>query len=344
MSAPRGDAAALVGWCSACGQPHERHPRLVRCPRCGAATTSTAPLDAWRSSCVARDARRLARLALWPPTLAPTRALRRCVKCELDHFVATRACPRCGDETVGLDLAAAVAAAGAAEATLAPLRSAGWNFTVATLAVWSVALVFVARTAYYYYGPLRVALSVVYHAAGALLLQVAIVFVVRAVRLRGSSPPADATPPPTPGALERVRRELIVPYFDRHGLQARGSVVPALREVDLLTLALAEKGVHVPPERMRPLLVACALLRDLERLERRLAEERERQEGIDLVLAYARAVSPGEDQVALALLAELVADEEGDVDPTTLAPRLAAARDELRLRGFIQDLEQRRPT
>jgi hypothetical protein len=313
----------------------------VSCPRCGAATTSSAPLDAWRSSFAARDARRLARLALWPPTLAPTRALRRCVKCELDHFVATRACPRCGDETVGLDLAAAIGAAGAAEATLAPLRSAGWNFTVAALAVWTVALVFVARTAYYY-GPLRVALSVVYHAAGALLLQTAIVFVARAVRMRGTPPPADATPPPTPGALERVRRELIVPYFDRHGLQARGSVVPALREVDLLTLALAEKGVHVPPERMRPLLVACALLRDLERLERRLAEERERQEGIDLVLAYARSVSPGEDAVALALLAELVADEEGDVDPTALAPRLAAARDELRLRGFVLDLMQRR--
>lgn len=93
---------------------------------------------------------------------------------------------------------------------------------------------------------------------------------------------------------------------------------------------------------MRPLLVACALLRNLERFEARLGEERDRQGGIDLVVAYARTVSTSEDPASLPLLAELVADEQGLDDPGTLVPRLAAARDELRLRGFVLDLMQRR--
>lgn len=337
---------ARVIWCRTCGQPWRALPDLTACPRCGEASRVPARglLEPWLRLALGegelpltRRARLLLRLALLPPTLPALHELRRCADCEEEVFHLPAPCPACGGETVGLDPDSVADGTDLLAQRATALRGPGRPFLLLAGLLWLLAAVQVGRAFAHYGGPIRPLLALAGWSFLAVWSHVALVLPWRAWRrVRAGRP----LPGPAPQDLQRARRELLFPFLDRHAIEERGALARAERELPLLERALADAGLALPAGRLRPLLVSCALERDLARLGRRLEEERARVPEGDGVLAFARLVDPGADEALAPRLSALLARR---AEPLAGLPaRLRAARERLRQEGFVRDLERRR--
>jgi hypothetical protein len=262
-----------------------------------------------------------------------------CTGCAARSFGVTAPCALCQAPTVGPDLDRAASGADAAACRAAATRAKVMRATLWVVgAVWAMVvlriLVAWTQTAI---GAFVV--GVVWILGGAVLTIGALVI---GRKLIDAALPADV-PVKDAGSLANVDEKLIVPFLARNGGKVSG--LPA-EEVSLFTQALAGEGHTLDPGSITALLVSSTLRRDLKRLGDQLlarapadAAGARRAMLEAFVLAFPEV---GAEGAARPLLRHLLHERGLNAAHELLFPELDELRRELKLKGFLTDLEQRR--